>query len=654
MTGTRSKKDESAEASNSLQDVSSDVQDDNVNEESFVSTSTAAESQPSTSISVCSESNLLVPGKLFSDISKLKSSYVVILREIHNLVKNVVDTNADPSDVEVLTMTHEQLDSGVKKMKAPDLKKHLVQILDHTRPVCVPNYLEDTRPKWLPVDNKLSELSDCIKTMTSQHTVEFNNLKTELEKLQSTVGNYETILSTTNTKSDKPPLVEIPTDVAEPEINIPHLEDSVENFISEAESTQLMNELTDLPYSRETGRLTMKFGENYDYRGSRSETAVELPPYLKAVMDKLNENHIDQSTPPLNSCVVNKYVGPTSFIPSHSDDEKTIHPESRIFTVSVGKQTTLHFTNILNNETREHVVQGGSMYSMSRISQACYKHQINKDSSWTGNDVRLSLTFRSVHWRNNNSTIVLGDSNTGGLKFASFGNDSATSDFNGAFGNALPGKRVAAFVVDDIHADACIGYNNIVIHCGLNNVRQADVVSDADVLAIYTNFKSKINQVLHVNKRARVYVNLLLPTKLNECNKKIKHFNHLIINDLCRSYSRVKYIESHKKFCDSNSFLSQSLSREFNTDNQPDYLHLNAAGLKLLSVIIKNAIFNSKRRDGVNQRSGGGGGSGRPGAGSVEQADETYAGVVDRPSRRGWRGGPNHRGRGRGGRGRRP
>ena len=70
-------------------------------------------------------------------------------------------------------------------------------------------------------------------------------------------------------------------------------------------------------------------------------------------------------------------------------------------------------------------------------------------------------------------------------------------------------------------------------------------------------------------------------------------------DDLCRSYSRVKYIESHKKFCDSNGFLSQSLSREFNSDNHPDYLHLNYAGLKLLSVSIKNAIFNSKRREGV-------------------------------------------------------
>ena len=371
---------------------------------------------------------------------------------------------------------------------------------------------------------------------------------------------------------------------------------------------------------------------------------------------------MNDDTPALNSCVVNKYVGPASFIPSHSDDEKSIHPESSIFTVSVGKQATVHFKNIISNDNYEHVVNGGSMYSMSRASQGCFKHQINKDSSWTGNDVRLSLTFRSVHWRNNNSTIVLGDSNTGGLKFASFGKSNPTHDFNGSFGNALPGKRVAAFVVDQIHADKCIGYNNIVVHCGLNDVRQPDVVSDNDVLAIYTKFKSKINQLIYFNKHAKVFINLLLPTKIADCNKKVKYFNKLIVEDLCRSFSKLKYIDSNKKFCDINNFLSQSLSREFNRENQPDFIHLNDAGVKLLSVTIKNAIFNSKRRDGSNRtrRSGGGsgggdrGGSGGRAGSSVEHADETYAEVANRPFRGGRRGGPDYRGRGRGRRGRRP
>ena len=181
----------------------------------------------------------------------------------------------------------------------------------------------------------------------------------------------------------------------------------------------------------------MRFGEHYSYKGSRGESVVDFPPELKSVLDKLNEQFVDDNVPLLNSCVVNKYVGPASFIPSHSDDERSIHPNSSIFTLSIGKEATVHFTNIRSGATHEHVATNGSLYTMSRNSQSCYKHQVKKDSSWAGSDVRLSITFRSVHWRNNNSLLILGDSNTGGLKFANFGRG-GSEEMNGTFGNALP------------------------------------------------------------------------------------------------------------------------------------------------------------------------------------------------------------------------
>ena len=172
----------------------------------------------------------------------------------------------------------------------------------------------------------------------------------------------------------------------------------------------------------------MKFGEHYSYKGSRGESTVEFPPHLKALLDKLNNQFVSSDTPLLNSCVVNKYVGPNSYIASHSDDEKSIHPESHIFTVSIGKEATVHFTDIGKSTTHQHTAKSGSLYSMSRQSQGCYRHKVNKDTSWTVDDFRLSLTFRSVHWRNNNSTIILGDSNTGGLKFAKFGKETSPYD----------------------------------------------------------------------------------------------------------------------------------------------------------------------------------------------------------------------------------
>ena len=596
----------------------------------------------SSTVSVCSESNLLVPNKLFTDISSLKTCYIGILKEVYT---NIHPKSKTVSDGDILLLTHEQLVDGCKqnKMKADELRRNLVAVLDCVGPVCVPHYQSDTRPKRSPIDLQLINLSKNMETLSSQNQTQFETLKSELEKLTSTVSNYEISLSSSPTiLTQTEQLISIPTDTSPPELDLPYINHTVDDFMAQTECDELKGELMDLPFSRERGRLTMKFGEYYSYNGSRGESTVEFPPHLKVLLDKLNDQFVSSDNPLLNSCVVNKYVGPDSYIGSHSDDEKSIHPESHIFTVSIGREATVHFTDIGKSETHQHIAKNGSLYSMSRQSQGCYRHKINKDSSWTGDDVRLSLTFRSVHWRNNNSTIVLGDSNTGGLKFACFGKNSPT-DYNGTFGNALPGKKEQAFVVDQIDAAKCVGYNNIVVHCGINDVRKPEIESEEHVRDIYVQLKSKINHITHLNKKARVFVSLLLPTKLDNVNRKVKIFNKLIVDDLCKSFhNRVKCIDSYRKLCDSNGLLARNLSRDFTRDNQPDNLHLNDGGLKLLSVSIKNALFLNKRQGEGTRRSG----EGRTGSSDQQPDSEGYAGAVSHPPRRGRRGGYNRRGRG--------
>ena len=112
--------------------------------------------------------------------------------------------------------------------------------------------------------------------------------------------------------------------------------------------------------------------------------------------------------------------------------------------------------------------------------------------------------------------------------------------------------------MDELDPVKCLGFNNIVVHCGVNDVRQPSVDTEEDVRDTYIKFKAKINQILHINKRAKVFVNLLLPTKLETCNREIKLFNNLLTDDLCKSYNRVKTIDCFKKFCDSNGFLSST------------------------------------------------------------------------------------------------
>ena len=124
---------------------------------------------------------------------------------------------------------------------------------------------------------------------------------------------------------------------------------------------------------------------------------------------------------------------------------------------------TIKFRDVLNGSVHEQAVKSGSLYSMTRASQNVFKHSIPRNQALTESDIASVL--HSLHWRN--STVIIGESNTGGLKFSSFGR-SAPSNLSGTFGNAMPGKRVAAFTVGQLDPFKCIGFNNIVVHCAIN------------------------------------------------------------------------------------------------------------------------------------------------------------------------------------------
>ncbi len=271
------------------------------------------------------------------------------------------------------------------------------------------------------------------------------------------------------------------------EHDIPPVSSYVDNFLPGNECDELLNVLNTLKvFKKERGRSTIKFGEKYSYNGSREESIVEYPPVVKKILDSINEKFGQDNIPLLNSCLVTKYTGPNSFIPEHSDNERAIHADSSIFTVSVGCDATLRFRDVYNGKIIEQVVKTGSLYTMTRASQDLFKHSIPKNEALAESDTRFSLTFRCLHWRNNNSTVIIGDSNTTGLKFSKFGTDTPASH-NGTFGNAMPGKCVSAFTVDQLDPLKCIGHNNIVVHCGVNNIRGSDVTTEDDLRKVYVD-----------------------------------------------------------------------------------------------------------------------------------------------------------------------
>ena len=558
-------------------------------------------------------------------------------------------TSSSPEETPniILMLNKDQMNAGIKKRKftADTAKEKLVDLLDSVRPLCLPCYQSNPHPTRVSSETQagdISSLTERVESLCSQNKTDFEAMQSQMESLKSTLLSFEN-LATNFTQLSQP------TPSPEPiPISLDHVlpasheilptSSYMDNFIPADEYEELLNYLKTLSpdsFKKERGRSTIKFGEKYSYNGSREDSIVEIPPLVKRVLDKVNADLVQDDVPLLNSCLVTKYTGPSALIPEHSDNERAIHPDSSIYTVSLGCDATIKFRDVLSGSVHEQAVKSGSLYSMTRASQDVFRHSIPRNQELTESDIRFSLTFRSLHWRNNNSTVIIGDSNTGGLKFSSFGR-SAPSNLSGTFGNAMPGKRVAAFTVDQLDPFKCIGFNNIVVHCGINSIRGEEVSSEDQVRDVYVHFKTKISDIVSVNKRARIYVNTLLPTKIENVNKKQKLFNSLIVNDLPKSFKDIRIINSQSRFSNVAGLLAPGLSREFNSHGEPDQLHLNESGLRLLSYLIKSSLFSRKKSQD--------GGTGDSGGGRVQQEGRSYSSVLRNRGRRGGRrgGGSNH------------
>ena len=144
--------------------------------------------------------------------------------------------------------------------------------------------------------------------------------------------------------------------------------------------------------------------------GAKSLNSKPVPEELQPLLDKLNFGQGYS----YNQILVNKYSGPESSLPQHSDNEYDINPLSDIVTVSIGDSASVIFTEKHQNTESKLDVNHRSMYSMTRSSQNFYSHHIAANTS---NTVRYSITVRCIHWTYPNSLYAIGDSNFDHIQF---------------------------------------------------------------------------------------------------------------------------------------------------------------------------------------------------------------------------------------------
>ena len=422
-------------------------------------------------------------------------------------------------------------------------------------------------------------------------------IKVISEKFRELPGDTEDSTSSMQLDKDSTPNTASPAPCPEPfqlpscEPYVRYEEDVIDNDMKEL-LVKFAEENTDKFKTEGDSRDTQYYGEyGYWYTGSYHKPS-RIPPVLQDLLQKVRP-HLSNKNAWMNSCLVTRYKDKSSGVPFHRDNEAFIDPGSEILTVSIGAKRTLTFKD--NSGTIANLeLADCSAYVMSRYSQDLWEHSILPEDEDT--DVRYSFTYRHISPHFLNSTAIVGDSNT---KHLSFGKGA------GSFGKWMPGHRVKAALIEDIPDPGEIGpVRNVVIHTGINNLNSADRRRSNQFLV--NLLRSKCRRFTEAYPHMKIYISLLLPTKLRSLNNRVRELNNLIL-EMSYGYKNINII-------DNSMFLDkyECLAPEFGTydvvlkrHNDADALHLGSSGIKMFSSHIKRCVMRKNNSQSVERFNGG-------------------------------------------------
>jgi alkylated DNA repair dioxygenase AlkB len=368
-------------------------------------------------------------------------------------------------------------------------------------------------------------------------------------------------------------------------------EDYLEDTVLEQTLNFLSEQVQLKHFSPENGHSVLSFGEPYMYVGAKGAKESEaIPPQLQTIIEtfatKLKLKHIPNSVlinhyPPTSKSSNSEDGDTDSYLPFHSDDEAVIQPDSSIVTISLGGNRSLKFKAIHNDlePTKSLTPCHNSVYTMTRSSQGWFKHGIEPVES---SEERFSLTFRCISQKNKRSVIIQGDSNTKNIKFGTGA---------GTVGETYPGKRLKASKVSDISPESCIGYSNVVLVCGTNDLRVGSVRDESDIRKVVDLYRTKLYSIKQLAPSSKIFVVPVLPTRNASMNRNITRFNSLLDDMLSHCFKGTVNFPGVYSFLDSKGLLSTRLTRD------SDDIHLGERGIAQFVRLVKLWIFECEARE---------------------------------------------------------
>ena len=361
-----------------------------------------------------------------------------------------------------------------------------------------------------------------------------------------------------------------------------------ESFLTEGEMSELsaflQQSLESGKFRKENGRSVLTMGHSYSYTGSKSpQTPPEIPPLINSIIDKLVSSQELSHRP--NSILVNHYPdtsnSASSYLPHHSDDESTILADSEIATITIGGTREITFQH-LHDPSHEEVKlspKSNSVYLMTRKSQAWFKHGIPATEEEA--EERFSLTFRTLSEKFKRSLVIIGDSNSQNIEFGSG---------KGKVGESYPGKRIRSGYVSQINASDCVGFANVTIVCGTNDLRTETISHPSQITHVVQKLELKLAQIKRLCPKAKITVMPVLPSRLPKMNNNIMQYNNIVGSMLNRLFKDVSFPSVHHML-DNHGLLAMNLTRG------GDAIHLGTRGVAKFVSLIKCSVYESEIKE---------------------------------------------------------
>lgn len=134
-------------------------------------------------------------------------------------------------------------------------------------------------------------------------------------------------------------------------------------------------------------------GSEYSYSGLR----MNVRPWIPQITE-LREIAQSYAGVIFNSVLLNLYRNGNDKVSWHRDNEPELGSTPTIASMSLGAQRRFKFRHLLTKEIVETTLSSGSLVVMSGLSQACWEHEIPRQSSI--DKPRINLTFRQVRSAN--------------------------------------------------------------------------------------------------------------------------------------------------------------------------------------------------------------------------------------------------------------